>query len=376
MHACLRRFPGAALELGADGVVRASNGHLDALIGRDLTGVTFSEVIDSSSQAKWRRILSAEERANPACTWELAVATPTSLEVRTFLVVWGAESDEDETLLWLLEFSADPKMEALYQELTGLHRDLVEAQRNLSRERGRLARALKKARAAVRTRDEVLAIVSHDLRNPVSVISMSASILEMPIPEDQKARSLAAIKRSAATMNRLIADLLDASALESGKFSVEPAPLAIGPVLEEACEQFSADAREKRQHLDCHASGELPLVSADRERVLQVLSNLIGNAIKFTPDGGRITLTAECQDAENEVLVSVRDTGAGIEPADLPNIFESFWRTSRNRRGGAGLGLAISKGIVEAHGGRIDAESRPGHGSTFSFTLPVAPRPS
>ncbi|HEV2130042.1 MAG TPA: HAMP domain-containing sensor histidine kinase [Longimicrobiaceae bacterium] len=367
LHECLHRFPGAALELSADGVVRASNGHLDALAGRELVGVTFDEILDSSSQAKWQRILSEPERANPACTWELVITTPTSLELRTFLAVWGGA--QPEAVLWLLEFSADPKLELLYGELSELNRELVEAQRKLSREKDRLARALEEAQAAVRSRDDVLAVVSHDLRNPVSTITMAAGLLELPIPQQKKAEQIAIIKRAAAGMNHLIADLLDVSAIESGRFRIELEPLSLPPVMEESCRMLEEQAAQKGQRLECSISAEVPEVLGDRDRILQVLSNLMGNAIKFTPEGGAITVRTES--GAGEVIVSVQDTGRGIAEADLPHVFDRFWHTSQRRRGGAGLGLAIVKGIIEAHGGRIWVESTLGRGSTFSFALPV-----
>jgi signal transduction histidine kinase len=367
LHECLRGFPGAALEVSAGGVVRASNGHLDALVGRDLAGLAFAEVLDSSSQAKWRRILAEAGRANPACTWELVVATPTSLELRTFLAVWSAA--RPEPTLWLLEYSVDPKLELLYGELSELHRELVDAQRKLSRERNRLARALEKAQAAVRTRDEVLAVVSHDLRTPVSTVAMAAGVLELPLPEEKKAEQIAVIQRAAAGMNRLIGDLLDVSAIESQRLAVELEPLSLAPVLEEACRMFAGQAAQRRQRLERVVPAEVPEVRGDRDRLLQVLSNLVGNAVKFTPEGGTVSVRAA--PGAGEVIVSVEDTGPGISAADLPRIFDRFWHTSRSRRGGAGLGLAIAKGIVEAHGGRIWAESAPGQGSTFSFALPA-----
>ena len=367
LHACLQRFPGAALELSADGIVLGSNGHLDGVVGRDLVGLPLADVLDSSSQDKWRRILSEEERTNPGCTWELVVATPASLELRTFLAVWAGT--EPDAVLWLLEYSLDPKLELVYGELSELHRELVDAQRKLGRERSRLARALEKAEKAVRTRDDVLAIVSHDLRNPLNTIALAASVLELPVPEEKKAQHIGIIKRAAEGMHRLVGDLLDVSAIESGCFAVELEATSLEPVLEEARRTFEGQAARKRQRIDCRITPKLPDVRGDRDRLLQVLSNLVGNAIKFTPEGGTITVRAE--PGEASVIISIEDTGPGIAEADLPHIFDRFWHTSRRRRGGAGLGLAISKGVVEAHGGRIRADSVPGQGSTFSFSLPA-----
>jgi signal transduction histidine kinase len=368
LHACLDRYPGAALELDGAGVVLASNGHLDTLVGRPVVGVAFGELVDSSSQARWRRILAAEERANLARAWELVIATPTSLELRTFLAVWGAGPAADR--LWLLEQSFDPKLELLSGELSSLNRELVEAQRTLGRERDRLRRAVDRAEAAVRTRDDVLAVVSHDLRNPLNRVVMASDLLELPLSEERKAEQIQVIRRAAKAMDRLISDLLDVSAIEAGRLTVELEPLALGSLIEEGRRMFDEQAARMKQRLDCEISGTLPPVRGDRHRLLQVLSNLVGNAVKFTPEGGAIGLHAKA--AADEVVVTVQDTGPGIPERDLPHIFDRFWHAGRQRRGGAGLGLAIVKGVLEAHRGRVWAESVPGRGATFAFALPIA----
>jgi signal transduction histidine kinase len=369
LHGCLAHFPGAALELSADGVVRGSNGRLDDLVGQPLPGRPLDAVIDSSSRDKWRRILSGPAGVEPACTWELVFATPASLEVRTFLAVWGG-ADADASL-WLLEYAPNPRLESLYEEMTALHGELVQAQRQLGRDRSRLARALEQAEVAVRTRDEVLAVISHDLRNPLGTITMAAGLLELPIDEGKKAEQIAIIQRAAAGMLRLIGDLLDVSSVEAGSFSLELAPVSPGRLLEEVAAMMGSHASARGQRIECRVEAELPEVPADRHRLTQALSNLVGNAVKFTPEGGTVRLSAEA--AGEEVIVTVRDTGPGIPADDLPHIFDRFWHTSRVRRGGAGLGLAIAKGIVEAHGGRIWVNRPEEGGAAFSFTLPVPP---
>ena len=365
MHECLRQFPGAALEIGSDGAVLASNGRLDTLVGRELTGLQLEELLDESSRAKWERIL-ATDPTDPPCTWELVFATPASLELRQFLVIGAAKP---ERVLWLLEYSLDPKLESLYGELSEMHRELVEAQRKVGQEKKRLARALERAERASRIRDDVIAIVSHDLRNPLSTITMAAGILELDLDPGQRGEHIAVIKRAATSMARLIADLLDVSAMEAGRFAIDPEAMPVAPLLSEVCRMLSAQANQKQLRLECDASATLPPARADRDRITQVLSNLIGNAIKFTPAGGTIAVDAEVQDAD--LVVTVCDTGPGIPAEDLGRVFDRFWHTRQRRGGGAGLGLAISKGIVEAHGGRLWVESQPGNGARFSFTLPV-----
>lgn len=240
-------------------------------------------------------------------------------------------------------------------------------------ERQREARL--EAEAAVRARDEVLAIVSHDLRNPLGTVSTSASLLlDTPLPEEQRTRQLEIIKRSAGRMNGLIQDLLDVARVESGQaLSLEPGPASVAPLVNESCEAFAPQAEDKGQHLECVVPEGIPDVQADHGRILQVLSNLVGNALKFTPEDGRIVVQVEQHD--DAVRFSVSDTGPGIEEEDLPSLFQPYWQANdreRERRAGAGLGLPIAKGIIEAHGGRIWVESTEGQGSTFFFTLPLA----
>jgi two-component system, sensor histidine kinase and response regulator len=225
-----------------------------------------------------------------------------------------------------------------------------------------------KAEAATRVRDEVLATVSHDLKNPLGTIFTSSTLLlDMEMSPDAVRRQLEIIRRTAQRMDRLIQDLLDVSRLEAGHFSLELQPEAAASLVAEAHELLASMAQTKNISVTTHVSDDDVLVNADRNRVLQVFSNLIGNAVKFTEDGGRITLSAGVDG--DYMRFSVIDTGTGIPAEDLPRIFDRFWHGSEG--GGSGLGLAIARGIVEAHGGRIEASSTAA-GSTFTFTLPVA----
>jgi PAS domain S-box-containing protein len=248
--------------------------------------------------------------------------------------------------------------------------ELVAARAALAVDKARLYRA---AQQATQARDEVLSIVSHDLRNPLNTIIMSAGYL-LEFAGDGRngsdTRQLAIIKRQAEQMNRMIHDLLDVARIEAGRLAVEERREDPASLLREACEAAQRMAESEALTVSREAEPDLPPVCADRQRVLQVMSNLIGNAIRFTPADGRITLEAR-RDGDC-VRFSVADTGTGIDAADLPHLFERFYQARKNRRGGAGLGLSISKGIVEAHGGRIGVESEPGRGTTVFFTLPVA----
>jgi PAS domain S-box-containing protein len=226
-------------------------------------------------------------------------------------------------------------------------------------------------RRAIRMRDETIAVVAHDLRNPVHTIAMSAAtMLELPLDETQRIRHLGIIQRVAGGMERLISDLLDVSRIESHRLSIRQTSVQVRALLGETLELFEPQARERDIELSCDLHAELPPVTGDRDRLTQVLSNLIGNALQFTPARGRIGLDA--QHVGDEVQFTVADTGAGISAAHLPNVFDRFWQGERDTRTGAGLGLAIAKGIVEAHGGRIWLESTVGEGTTVHFTIPCA----
>jgi signal transduction histidine kinase len=223
----------------------------------------------------------------------------------------------------------------------------------------------------VGTRDQVLAVVSHDLRNSIGAIATSARLLLVSTSdEQQRIRRAETIVRACERMNRLMQDLLDASRLQAGyTLSIEPSPHDAAALIRDACESFRATAEDKLIDLTCSIPEDGPRVSADRDRVLQVLSNLLTNAMKFTPEGGAIHIGAERHDGS--VRFSVADTGPGIRSEDLAHIFERFYQATSTARMGTGLGLPIAKGLVEAHGGRIWVESKAGVGATFHFTLPV-----
>jgi signal transduction histidine kinase len=221
----------------------------------------------------------------------------------------------------------------------------------------------------------MMAVVSHDLRNPLATVQMAVSfMLDEIVPNDAahepERTQLNAIHRSADRMNKLIQDLLNVAAIDAGQLAVKRSPLAVDDLMNDALELLRPLAAAKRIALVADVPPNLPRVVADRERVLQVFSNLGGNAIKFTPEDGRIEIRATPRD--ETVEFAVRDTGPGIPPEDLPHIFDRFWQAKKTARGGVGLGLAIAKGIVETHGGRIRIESELGHGACFAFTLPVA----
>ncbi len=236
------------------------------------------------------------------------------------------------------------------------------------------ARLYQSAQRATKARDEVLGIVAHDLRGPLNSIALWHQVLERQIQKhgmDLQTRSqepLRAISSACRRMNRLIQDLLDVARVEAGQLSLNTSPQTPASLLREAIDSAGPQATGIQLHLE--APEMAPSVLADRDRILQVFSNLLGNALKFTPAGGQIWVGARVEG--EQVRFHVRDTGPGIPAESLANIFDRFWQANRADRRGAGLGLSIAKGIVEAHGGKLRVESEPGRGSTFSFTVPQA----
>ncbi|MEP6732611.1 MAG: ATP-binding protein [bacterium] len=236
------------------------------------------------------------------------------------------------------------------------------------------ARLFHEATQATRARDEMLSVVAHDLRNPLNTIFMgSASMIEDIADADSVLGKQARIvKRAAERMNRLIQDLLDIRRTESGTLSIDARQESVAALMSEAMEMLRPLAAAASLELQSEISENVSTISADAARLLQVLSNLVGNAIKFTPRGGSVVIRVE--PLGDEVRFGVSDTGPGIAADQLPHIFGRFWQANRKDRRGIGLGLAIAKGIVEVHGGRIWVESTLGEGSNFYFTIPVSPR--
>lgn len=240
------------------------------------------------------------------------------------------------------------------------------------------ARSLDRANAAARARDEILAVVSHDLRSPLHAISLACEALRdelapgtmRPLPgrPDGAARYLGAIERATTRAERLISDLLEASAIENGGLTLATAPIDATAVLRQAAADHELLAKECGARIEAQLPERAVSVRADRDRVLQVLGNLIGNSLKHAK-GTPIELTLESR--EREALFGVRDQGPGITASELPHVFDRYW-SGRARKGGAGLGLAIAKGIVAAHGGQIGVDSKQGEGARFWFTLPLA----
>jgi PAS domain S-box-containing protein len=229
------------------------------------------------------------------------------------------------------------------------------------------------AQRAIRSRDDLLATVSHDLRSPLGTVMMVTVLLQRHAGDGDPARIVkhaGAIKRAADTMERLIRDLLDMAAIEAGHLSTDFALHDAAKLITDAVEHSQPVAQAKALTLRGTWSGSPNIqVRCDRDRIGQVFSNLIGNATKFTPQDGVISVTG--RQVEDRVAFTITDTGSGIDPVDLPRVFERFWQAKEQAKAGTGLGLAICQGIVQHHGGLLTVESTLGRGTTFSFSLPI-----
>jgi signal transduction histidine kinase len=238
------------------------------------------------------------------------------------------------------------------------------------------ARLYQAARDAVRARDDVLAVVSHDLGNPLSAIRIGVSLLlrshEPDGDDDGVWEHLAGIKQSVEQMERLIRDLLDIKRIEAGQLSLARRRVRPASLIDTVVEMMAPLAESRDLELRTRVARPLPAIDADPERLVQALVNLVGNSIKFTGAGGYVEIG--CESTDGEVAFTVSDNGSGIEETDLAHIFDRFWQATRRRVNGdldpgLGLGLAIVKGIVQAHGGRVLAESERGKGTTIRIAL-------
>ncbi|HEX5936361.1 MAG TPA: HAMP domain-containing sensor histidine kinase [Actinomycetota bacterium] len=223
-----------------------------------------------------------------------------------------------------------------------------------------------------RSRRDLVANVSHELKTPIAAIRAHLENLLDGVEQPDPA-TLGVMLAQVERLGRLVDQLLDLSRLESGEVPLRIEALPLQPLVDDLISEIDVALAGREVEVRNVVSADLPALSADRERVHQVLFNLVDNAVRFTPDGGRVTISARRRNGSVEVAVA--DTGAGIAPEHLPRLFERFYRADAARtrgEGGTGIGLAIARSVVEAHGGRISAESEPGRGSVFTFDLPSA----
>ena len=239
----------------------------------------------------------------------------------------------------------------------------------VARSFNRMAESL--AEADVQRRN-MMADIAHELRTPLTVVQGNLEAL-MDGVYDLTPENVAAVHKQTVVLTRLVGDLRDLALAEAGQLRLEVKVFSLADVIAQVSEGLEVQAHEREVTLKFEVAAGLPKVQADEQRITQVLFNLLSNALRHTPVGGTVTISAELR--EGRVLVSARDTGTGIPPEDLPHVFERFYRADRSRTratGGSGLGLTIAKQIVEAHGGQIWAQSWLGAGSTFTFSLPVS----
>lgn len=228
--------------------------------------------------------------------------------------------------------------------------------------------------AAIRARDELLATVSHDLKNPLGGIDLNASMLirmcEGELSKELVQRNVVRIKNSVSRMTRLITDLLDVTRIEAGGLTIQASVYEVGTVIQGAIRDIGTLAESRKVRVEYSDVCLRAWLACDAERLSQVFSNLLGNAIKFAPnEGGIVEIGCDCK--ADEIIFKVSDNGPGIPSDEIAHVFDRFWRSRLAKEAGAGLGLAIAEGIVRAHGGKIWAESVPGHGATFLFSIPT-----
>ena len=348
---------------------------------------------DASTREYSRQIRDIRGEASPSHPVSLAMSTKQPLLAEVTPAVLGSLAHSPEhaaalSALHLRSVMAVPLLIAdrcvgalLLKSVTRVYeaRDLRFAQEVAQRSALLIenARLHQTAEQAIRARDEMLGVVAHDLRNPLTAILLEVSMLAIACRDapPNVRDSAAAIQDAAKFMKRLTEDLLDAERIRLGRLSVNRRRVPVAPTISEFVRTQKSIVEEAHLDLRLDIADGVSDVDVDHDRLLQVLENLLGNAERFTPPGGRMTIGAKQGGAD--VLFWVADTGSGIDATELPRLFDrSAAATSRSDRRGTGLGLPIVKGIVEAHGGRVWAESKVGEGTTFFFTLPAAISPA
>ncbi len=264
-------------------------------------------------------------------------------------------------------------------DLEQQRRDLQGSVAELQRSAVELQEANRKLEALDKMKSDFISIVSHELRTPLTAIKAFVELLivKQNMPQERKTRLLQTVNEESDRLGRLINDLLDLSKIEAGTMTWRRNDVSIDEIVRSSLEVLLPAGRAKGVNMSAIIEPSLPHVSCDRDRIVQVLTNMLSNAVKFTPAGGQITLRVS-QDAgpPQQIIVAITDTGTGIQEEELELIFDKFHRAGdamTNLVEGSGLGLSIARQIVEHHGGRIWAESRYGKGSTFTFTLPIQP---
>lgn len=359
---------GAALNLPASYVDAIDGVAIGEAVGSCGTAAFRNEMVvseDIASDPLWADFRDVALAHGLASCWSTPINARDGTVLGTFAMYYDRPATPSEAELRTIAIVTRTAAIAVQRHRTDTQiTDLLARERTL---RGR-------AEAANRAKDEFLALVSHELRNPLNAMLGWVRVLQTAgVDAAMTERGLDTIERNVDLQAQLIDDLLDFSRVSTGQLELDRAPADLAEIVERAVESFRVAALERGLTLSHTADASLPRVPVDAERIHQVLSNLIGNALKFTPSGGRVTVRLEC-DGET-ARIEVEDTGEGIDPEFLPFVFERFHQfdSSRTRRhGGLGLGLAIVAHIVERHGGRVDAHSDgPGRGARFTVRLPL-----
>ncbi|HWE23607.1 MAG TPA: CHASE domain-containing protein [Myxococcales bacterium] len=361
--------------------------------GAELVGFTYSPF---RAGDLFRGVFSRDPLALDTMGYEVFDGTRPIREALMYASATAPSEPEQERLatievagrLWTLRLFALPAFYAVHDGRTPLvvlllgalvsglvfylllanHRHALQLARLLAQERSAAAAA----QSAVRTRDDVLAVVSHDLRNPVSSILLNARVLAQRLPSGDELgrRALGGIQRGAEGMRLLIGDLVDLVRIDSGLLVVEPKAEEAAGLVRDAVDLIAPIADARQLVVSVELPPDAPRVLCDRDRILQVFSNLLGNAVKFTPPGGKIGVLME--DLGDRVRFCVTDTGPGLSPEAREHAFERFWQGNPTSKGGTGLGLYIVRALVVAHGGEVTVKSTLGQGATFCFTIPKA----
>lgn len=365
---------GCILENCVDGGYRAGAvAHSDPLVEKTLRRITTSAARQSPANHPLSEVL----RTRASVLIQTGAAASIAQASRNPSYIDGIRAMNPQAALFLPLVARGQLIGVL--SLFRSTREFDRDDRGFADDLGRLAalaldnsRLLDAVRGSLRAQEEMVGVVSHDLRNPVAAIRMLSGALlrgsDNTAPASKE--SLALIAEAADQMNALIGDLLDVTRLEAGMLAIAPEAVDASVLLNEALRTLQPLVDQKRIELAIRIGANLPKVVADIERIQQALSNLIGNAIKFTPTGGKVVIEALAD--SDKVTVSIADTGIGISEEDLPRVFDRYWQSTRTNRQGAGLGLAIAKGIIESHGGNLWLESRIGKGTVAQFSLPVA----
>jgi len=362
-----------------------SERHRETLrVRRELDAVfdaTADAVLDVDSQGRVRRLNSAGTRL---LGWSEEDARGEPLSRVLFGRVREAEGDHSPVMRAVTEGrSVDSADAEVRRRGSGEMTPVLWSARPLGREGGdggavvtltdvtEIRAATRALERSIQAREETLAVVSHDLRSPLSSVQAGAELLlEVPLSEEKREMQLTSMLRASERMERLIQDLLDLARIDQGGLSVQRERLDAAAVVREAVDLLRTRAEAAGIDLTCEVEAGGVQIEADRDRLLQVFENLVSNALRHTDQGGTISVGAEATDAG--VCFSVRDTGVGIPSDQIEHLFDRFWRPEMGRREGAGLGLSIVRGIVEAHGGRVTVTSEPGVGSAFAFTIPAS----